>query len=103
MSRVSNAELLICGDLHGKFRHVIQAAEQRLPAAVVLVSDIEAPSSAMFDEFIRDIESLGADLFFVHGNHDTDQEASWRAITSDFAKERNINGRVMTLKNGTRG
>jgi predicted phosphodiesterase len=94
--------ILVCGDVHGKLRHVIEVAQRELASAVVLLGDIEVTSSVMFDEFIRNIESLGAQFVFIHGNHDADLESNWRAIASEFAQARNIDGRVITLKGGLR-
>lgn len=36
--------ILICGDPHGSFDHIIDEAECSLPARVILLGDLELPA-----------------------------------------------------------
>ena len=41
-----NTEILFCGDAHGKFAHILAAAERLMPMTVVLLGDMEFPRPA---------------------------------------------------------
>ena len=37
-----SGQIFFCGDVHGNFKHIIEAVEEHGPAAVVLLGDIQA-------------------------------------------------------------
>ena len=90
-------EILFCGDLHGQFRQVLATAARLRPMAVVLLGDIEAthPLHVALAP-IRDI------LWWIGGNHDTDRPESWSNLVDSALNERRLDGRVVTLPDGTR-
>jgi predicted phosphodiesterase len=92
-----SAEILFCGDVHGNMRHVVEAAQGLRPMAVVLLGDIESPQPLHLELApIRDI------VWWVVGNHDTDRSESWRHLADSELAHRCLNGRVVTLADGTR-
>lgn len=89
--------ILICGDPHGEFRHIVRAALELKPAAVILLGDLQ-PKRPLHEE-------LGPILgvtWFIHGNHDTDSEADFANVFDSTLASRNLHGRVVTLPDGTR-
>ena len=85
--------ILFCGDVHGQFDHLIEAVELYWPRALVLLGDIE-PDRPLAD-IVRPLEAAGTEVWFIHGNHDTDQLASWMNL-GGFAA-RNLHGRVVEI------
>ena len=61
--------ILFCGDPHGEFDHIIQRVQQMKPAAVIMLGDLCL--SQPFEQTFASILEL-ADIWFIHGNHDTE-------------------------------
>ena len=65
--------ILFCGDTHGQFEHIIEAVQAHRPAAVILLGDVQAKRPLEVElASIRD----KTEIWFIHGNHDTDSEAN---------------------------
>ena len=92
--------VLYCGDPHGQFRHIIDAAGQAKASAVVLLGDLE-PARALHDELSPLVER-GTPLFFIHGNHDADSDDLANRVWGSSVAHCNVHGRVVTLPDGTR-
>lgn len=90
--------ILFCGDPHGQFRHIIDAAQRLNPMAIVLLGDLEPLQPLHLELAAIDPEKL----WFIHGNHDTDSEQNWSHLWGSALAERNIDGRVVELPNGLR-
>ena len=94
--------LMFCGDPHGRFDHIVEAAEScmkegRAVDAIFLLGDIQAPEP---------LHTLLGDLcevtWFIHGNHDTDSESDFENLWGSSVADRNIDGRVLVLPSGVR-
>lgn len=87
------------GDVHGHFDHIHNFLARRgtktgEPCSLIFLGDIESPRS--FEEVIRPFIDLGADVWFIHGNHDTDHNANWNNLQE--SQHRNLNGRVVEIE-----
>jgi hypothetical protein len=92
-----STEILFCGDVHGQLDHVVDTALRLRPMSVVLLGDIEAPAPLHTELApIRDI------VWWIAGNHDTDHPASWSNLVDSELADRRLDGRVVTLPDGTR-
>ena len=92
-----NTDILFCGDTHGRLQHVVDAALRLHPMAVVLLGDIESPRPLHVELApIRDL------VWWIHGNHDTDHPASYAHLYESELADRCIDGKVVTLADGTR-
>jgi Calcineurin-like phosphoesterase len=89
--------LLFCGDPHGQWQHIIDAALQTQARAVILLGDLE-PARPLHIE----LEAVRERVWFIHGNHDTDHAANFANVWHSELAERNLHGRVVTLPCGTR-
>ena len=89
--------VLYCGDPHGQFRHILRAAAELNPLAVVLLGDLE-PQLPLHEE----LEAIAYKTWFIHGNHDTDTDQNWDHLWDSGLAPRNIHGRVVELTDGTR-
>jgi predicted phosphodiesterase len=92
--------VLYCGDPHGAFRHIIEAAGHTRASAVVLLGDLE-PARALHEE-LAPLTGLGTALHFIPGNHDADSDALAEGVWGGKLAARNVHGRVVTLPDGTR-
>jgi len=89
--------VLFCGDPHGRFRHIIEAAKATHASAVILLGDME-PARPMHLE----LEPILDRVWWVPGNHDSDSDQLWRNVFGCELADRNVHGRVVDLPDGTR-
>ncbi len=89
--------VLFCGDAHGRFDHIVQSAANLQASAVILLGDLE-PQKPLYEG----LEAMADRVWFIHGNHDTDAPASFIRLWDSPLAMRNIDGRVVTLPDGTR-
>lgn len=87
------------GDVHGNFDHILPALQSDesadgKPKTVIFLGDIEAQKP--FEEEIAPLLDVGVDVWFIHGNHDTDSRQNWDNLLPSW--HRNLNGRVVTIE-----
>lgn len=86
--------ILFCGDPHGHFEHIIEAAQAHQPAAVVLLGDVQ-PKEPL-EVALRPIIDL-TEVWWIHGNHDTDSAADYDNLFGSALADRNLHGRVVEV------
>ena len=86
--------IFFAGDCHGQFGHLIEAAQVYLPAAVVLLGDMEAPHP--LHQILASILPHTA-VWWIPGNHDSDRETSYDHLFSSGLADRNLHGRVVEI------
>lgn len=87
-------KIFLCGDVHGHFQHVIDAVREHTPAAIVLLGDIQAKKPLERElEWILD----ETEVWFIHGNHDTDSEGDYDNLFGSQLEGRNLDGRVVDV------
>lgn len=86
--------ILFCGDPHGQFGHIIEAVQEHRPTAVILLGDVQAqrPLEIELASILTSTE-----IWFIHGNHDTDCEAEHDHLLGSALAERNLHGRVVEV------
>jgi predicted phosphodiesterase len=89
--------ILFCGDPHGQWQHIIDAALQTNARAVILLGDLE-PARPLHIE----LAAIRERVWYIHGNHDTEHADNFANIWHSELAERNLHGRVVTLPCGTR-
>lgn len=62
-------DLFFCGDTHGEFQHVIDAVKSHRPEAIIFLGDLQARQPLEIE--LKEILDL-TEIWFIHGNHDTD-------------------------------
>lgn len=95
--RSAKTMILYCGDPHGQFDHIVKAALELRPGAVILLGDME-PQRPLEVE-LAPISNL---VWWIPGNHDADADDIWARVWGSQLENRNIHGRVVTLPDGTR-
>ncbi|HUX82818.1 MAG TPA: metallophosphoesterase [Halothiobacillus sp.] len=86
--------ILMFGDIHGDFRHVLPAVAKDCPKAIILLGDIEAGSP--LERELEEVMKL-TEVWWIPGNHDTDTVENWRNLFQSQLAERNLHGRVVEI------
>ena len=92
--------ILFCGDPHGQFRQIVQAAGHTRAVAVILLGDME-PKRPLEDE-MAPLAARSVPWFFIGGNHDADSDDVARRVWSAATEQHDAHGRVVTLPGGLR-
>ena len=86
--------IMFFGDPHGQFDFVIRSVRRHAPAAIVLLGDLQARRPLHVE--LAPILSL-TEVWFVHGNHDTDSEADHDNLFGSDLADCNLHGRVAEI------
>lgn len=89
--------LLFCGDPHGQWQHIIEAALQTDARAVILLGDLEPARPLPLE-----LSPIFDRVWFIHGNNDTNNQSIFAHVWHPELAERRLHGRVVTLPCGTR-
>jgi predicted phosphodiesterase len=87
--------ILFCGDPHGLSRHIWACADRVNPSSIILLGDIEAP--APLEQVMGPWASK---TWFIHGNHDCENTASFSNLWDSELAHRNVHAKVVTLPCG---
>ena len=90
----SKPKLMFFGDPHGDLDSVIAAVEHFRPEAIVLLGDIQARRPLHVE--LRPILDL-TEIWFIHGNHDTDSDADYDNLWGSELATRNLHGRIVEI------
>jgi len=88
------ASILFAGDTHGRFRHLEEVGLRLRPDALVLLGDIQA-KSPLEQELAGIVDKM--EVWWIHGNHDTDSEADYDNLFGSALADRNLHGRVVEV------
>jgi predicted phosphodiesterase len=90
--------ILYCGDPHGQFRHIVEAAGHMKASAVILLGDME-PEQPLHIE-LAPLLKRGVQVWFIHGNHDADTDVIWTRVWGSEIADQNVHTRVVELPDG---
>ncbi|SEF34408.1 metallophosphoesterase [Variovorax sp. NFACC27] len=90
----SAPKLMFFGDPHGDLEPVIAAVERFRPEAIVLLGDIQARRPLHIE--LGPILDL-TEVWFIHGNHDTDSDADYDNLWGSELADRNLHGRIVEI------
>ena len=84
------------GDTHGSFRHVVEHVleakrDDRLPQAIVFLGDQDCTRPLHVE--LEEIAGL-TEIFWIPGNHDSDDNAAWNNLFASEPSEANLHCRV---------
>ena len=86
--------ILLCGDPHGRFDQLLDAVTAHRPTAVILLGDIEARHPLEIE--LAAIADL-TEIWFIHGNHDTESDCAYDNLFGSSLRDRNLHGRVVEI------
>lgn len=89
-------DIWFCGDTHGDLGHVVEHvlgayAIGLAPASIILLGDIDAPRPLHIE--LQEIRGL-TEIFWIPGNHDSDDNASWNNLFSSELSNASLHCRV---------
>lgn len=87
-------QIFFVGDTHGHFGHVIHAVQELHPTAVIFLGDLQARRP--LDQELKPILGL-TDIWFIHGNHDTDSDHDYDNLFGSELAGRSLHGRVVEI------
>ena len=90
--------ILFCGDPHGDFGFIIDAAREARPAAAVIVGDFYARKSLpaegeTADTALAAVRAEGVRVLYIHGNHESDRPEIWKASIESLPAEDGLHAR----------
>lgn len=86
--------IFFCGDVHGRFDHVVEVVRKHQPSAIVFLGDLQ-PSHPL-DQELQPILGL-TNIWWIHGNHDTDSDADYDNLFESALADQNLHGRVVEI------
>lgn len=89
--------MIFCGDPHGRFEQILMAAQREANAPVILLGDIQ-PNRPLEQE----LAAVWDRLWWIHGNHDTDEEPCAARLWSKAALHNSLHARVVELDGGVK-
>lgn len=84
-------KLIIGGDPHGRYPKMIQVIKKVKPEAVIFLGDMGADRP--LEEILAPILDM-TEVYFIHGNHDTDTDEDYDYTFGSKLADRNLHGRV---------
>lgn len=86
--------ILMFGDTHGNFGHVLPIVQTEKPAAIIFLGDLQAQKP--LHEELATVMDL-TEIWFIHGNHDTDSRQDYDNLFGSALADRNLHGRVVEI------
>ncbi|MCF0254295.1 MAG: metallophosphoesterase [Duodenibacillus sp.] len=86
--------IFFCGDPHGEFDHINEAAVRYKPEAMILLGDIQPPGPV--EEILAAALSV-TQVWWIPGNHDSDTEEFYDRLWKGPLAERNLHGKVQRI------
>ena len=87
-------EIFFCGDPHGGFDQINEAARLYRPDAMVILGDLQAP--APVHQVLEEALSY-TDIWWIPGNHDTDTDHFYDYLWRSELGGHNLHGRVANI------
>jgi predicted phosphodiesterase len=86
--------ILMFGDTHGDFRHVLPAVEAEKPKAIIFLGDLQA-QRPLEQELASVLDKT--EVWWIPGNHDTDSRKDYDNLFTSQLADRNLHGRVVEI------
>ena len=80
--------ILFAGDPHGSYAHLYPILASQTNIALIILGDLQLTSPAELDRLAN-----YADVWFIHGNHDSKTVAAFDSLWGSDWKQRNLHGK----------
>ncbi len=87
-------DIFFCGDPHGGFDQINEAARLYHPDAMVILGDLQPP--APLEEVLEEALSY-TDIWWIPGNHDTDTDEFYDRLWRSALRDHNLHGRSVMI------
>ena len=92
--RQEPTRLMFFGDPHGEFEPIVETVQRARPEAIVLLGDLQVERPLHVE--LAAIRAL-TEIWYIHGNHDTDAESYFDHLCGGELADRNLHGRVIKI------
>lgn len=86
--------ILMFGDVHSDFSHVLPVVQAEKPAAIIFLSDIQAQRP--LEQELAKVMDI-TEVYFIPGNHDTDSKADYENLFGSALADKNLHGRIVEI------
>lgn len=86
--------ILMFGDVHSDFRHVLPVVQAEKPTAIIFLGDIQAQRP--LEQELAEVMDI-TEVYFIPGNHDTDSKADYDNLFGSALADRNLHGRIVEI------
>lgn len=86
--------ILMLGDVHGCFKHLLPIVRELKPKAIIFLGDLDLDRPFQLE--VAEVMKL-TEVFFIHGNHDTDTSEKHDFLFNSSIADRNLHGRVVEI------
>lgn len=86
--------ILMFGDTHGNFGHVLPHVLAEKPAAIIFLGDLQAQQP--LEKELAEVMLL-TEVYWIPGNHDTDSKAEYDNLFNSALADRNLHGKVTVI------
>lgn len=86
--------IFFCGDPHGSFDHINEAAREYKPDAMIILGDLQPP--APLEEVLAEALKY-TEIWWIPGNHDTDSDEIYDRLWRSRLANHNLHGRVANV------
>ena len=86
--------ILMFGDVHSDFSHVLPVVQAEKPSAIIFLGDLQAQHP--LEQELAEVMGL-TEVYFIHGNHDTDSKADYDNLFGSALADKNLHGRVVEI------
>lgn len=86
--------ILLFGDVHGNFGHVLPAVVAEKPAAIIFLGDLQ--SQKPLEKELTNVMGL-TQVYWIPGNHDTDSKSDYENLFNSTLSDRNLHGKVTEI------
>lgn len=87
-------KIFFCGDPHGQFDYINKTVEKHRPDAIVILGDLQPPQD--LDKLLEPTLRI-TEVWWIPGNHDTDNEEFYDRLWHGTLAEHNLHGRVANV------
>ena len=87
-------QIFFCGDPHGCFDQINQAAREYQPDALVILGDMQAPAPL---EVVLEEALQYAPVWWIPGNHDSESDEMYDNLWRSKLADKNLHGRAANV------
>lgn len=91
------SDIWFCGDVHGDLRKLRRSLAEATdkPCALILLGDLDPPEPV--GQWLAPLAEEGSEVWFIHGNHETDNDRLYANMFLSPGAERNLDGQVIEI------
>lgn len=90
-------KIYVCGDPHGEFQHLVDIVHTHRPHTLILLGDMSCKRPLHEEMAVLDELDVLTELYWIPGNHDSDNETVYDNLFGSRLADRNLHGRIVDV------